>query len=389
MEYICNIIKFNKTFSNTFLYFVPMRTAVEVSYYKLKIPMKSPFTTSFGTVSHKVVYVFEMKSNGIVAYSECITSEEPYYGPEDNITAFHMIRDFLLPMIRDLPSPQEFLNRARSVKGNNMAKAALELLLYDYHSKASGIALHRYLDRNSRGEAYAGISLGMDRIEVTLKRIQESLDRGYRRIKVKIKRGEEMNILRKVRDQFPDISLSADANSDYTVHDFDLLKGIDRFDLVYLEQPLYHDDIVFHAKLAKLISTPLCLDESIVSPELAVNAFDLGSCSVINIKPGRVGGLYNSIEIAKIARKYNGHVWIGGMLETGIGRSFNIAMASSSLIDYPGDTSPNDRYFEQDITDRVFRMDSGIIKPFDLPGIGVNLDVPSVNKFTLESGVLR
>jgi len=218
-------------------------------------------------------------------------------------------------------------------------------------------------------------------------KIQEFLDKGYKRIKVKIKKGAEMNILKSIRDQFPEIKLSADANSDYTEKDFELLKQIDRFDLAYLEQPLNHDDIVFHSKLAKVLSTPICLDESIVSPEIAENAFDIGARKIMNIKPNRVGGLYNSIQIANIVHENTGHVWIGGMLETGIGRAFNIAMASSELIDYPRDTSPDEKYFDKDIVDKVFTMKEGNIKSFDSPGIGVQLDEAVLGKYTLEKGV--
>ncbi len=350
--------------------------------------MKSPFTTSFGTTSDKDVFVFELNHNGITAYSESVTSENPFYGPEDNITAFHIIKDYLVDLIKEVPTPEQFAEKSKFVKGNNMAKAAIEMLLYDYNSKLAKKPLYKFISDKSRGYANVGVSLGIDKMDVTLRKIQESIDKGYKRIKVKIKKGAEIDILKSVRDQFPEVTLSADANSDYSVNDFELLKRIDRFDLVYLEQPLYHDDIVFHSKLSKLLSTPICLDESIVSPEIAENAFDIGACQVINIKPGRVGGLYNSIQIAKITQRNKGHVWIGGMLETGIGRAFNVAMASSELIDYPGDTSPNEKYFDEDIVDKVFIMNNGTIKPFDSFGIGVKLNETTLRKYTLEKGVL-
>ena len=361
---------------------------MELEYYHLKMPMKSPFTTIFGTATDKDVFVFSLKHNGITAYSESVTSENPFYGPEDNTTAFHIIKEYLMHLIKDVPTPEQFNERSKFVKGNNMAKAAIEMLLYDYHSKLAKKPLYKFISDKSRGYAIVGVSLGIDKIDVTLRKIQESIDKGYKRIKVKIKKGAEIDILRSVRDTFPEITLSADANSDYTEKDFELLKQIDRFDLVYLEQPLYHDDIVFHSKLSKILSTPICLDESIVSPEIAENAFDIGACKVINIKPGRVGGLYNSIKIAKIVQENKGHVWIGGMLETGIGRAFNIAMASSELIDYPGDTSPNEKYFDEDIVDRKFTMKDGTIKPFDFPGIGVQFNEIALRKYALEKGVL-
>ncbi|MEM3252766.1 MAG: o-succinylbenzoate synthase [Thermoplasmata archaeon] len=349
------------------------------------MPLISPFTTSFGTHVNKDVYIFKMENDGVTAYSECVTDENPFYGPEDNYTAIHMIKKYLIPIVQQLPDPEEFQEKTKFLKGNNMAKAAMEMLLYDYYSKVENEPLYRYLG-NSRGYANVGISLGMEDINVTLRKIQEAIDRGYKRIKLKIMKGKEIEILKAVRDHYPDIVLSADANSDYTEKDFDLIQKIDRFDLVYLEQPLYHDDIIYHSKLASLLSTPICLDESITSPEKAKKAFEIGACSVINIKPGRVGGIYNSLNIINTVKENNGHVWIGGMLETGIGRAFNIAMASLSDVDYPGDTSPNDRYFKNDIVKNTFRMEKGEIKPYNNKGIGIEIDEEYLKKYTVEDG---
>ncbi len=360
---------------------------MKISYYKLKIPLLSPFTTSFGTDVNKDVLVFKLENDGITAYSESVTDENPFYGPEDNYTAFHIIKRYLVDIVKDLPTPEEFNRRSGFIKGNEMAKAAMEMILYDYHSKSVRKPLYKYLGE-TKGHAVVGISIGIDDINVTLKKIQDALDRKYRRIKVKIKKGKEMEILRSIRDQFPDIPLSADANSDYTEKDFDILKKIDRFDLLYLEQPLYHDDLIYHSKLAKQISTPICLDESITSPEKAEKAFEIGACQVINIKEGRVGGLYNSLKIIDTVKKNHGHVWIGGMLETGIGRAFNIAIASMRDIDYPGDTSPNDKYFKRDIVKNPFRMENGEIRPYDRDGIGVEIDDEAMNMYTVEKGDL-
>ncbi len=182
------------------------------------------------------------------------------------ILVIHIVQKYLAQIVKDLPEPQEFNKKTMFIKGNNMAKASMEMLLYDYHAKVKEKPLAEYMGK-SRGYANVGISLGMDDINVTLKKIQDALNRGYKRIKVKIMKGKETQILGAVRDQFPDITLSADANSDYTEKDFQLIKKIDRYDLIYLEQPLYHDDIIYHSRLAKEISTPLCLDESITSPE--------------------------------------------------------------------------------------------------------------------------
>lgn len=351
------------------------------------MPLISPFTTSFGTDVNKDVYIFKMEHDGITAYSECVTDENPFYGPEDNYTAFHMIKNYLVNIVKELPDHEQFQEKTKFLKGNNMAKAAMEMLLYDYYSKAAKKSLYKYLG-SSRGYANAGISLGMDDINITLKKIQDAIDRKYKRVKVKIMKGKEIEILSAVRDQFPDIVLSADANSDYTEKDFNIIKKIDRYDLVYLEQPLYHDDIIYHSRLAKEISTPICLDESITSPEKAEKAFEVNACKVINIKEGRVGGLYNSLKIIDIVKKNNGHVWIGGMLETGIGRAFNISIASLNDIDYPGDTSPNDKYFTNDIVKNPFKMENGEIKPNNGYGTGIEIDDKYLEKYKVDSGEL-
>ncbi len=360
---------------------------MKITYHKLKMPLISPFTTSFGTDINKDVYVFKLEHNGITAYSESVTDENPFYGSEDNYTVFHIVKQYLAPVVKGLPEPDEFNEQVKFIKGNNMAKASMEMLLYDYYAKANKKSLVDYIG-HSRGYANVGISLGMDDINVTLKKIQEALDRGYKRIKVKIMKGKEIGILSAVRDNFPDIVLSADANSDYTEKDFDLIKKIDRYNLVYLEQPLYHDDIIYHSRLAKELSTPLCLDESITSPEKAQKAFEMGACKVINIKEGRLGGIGNSLKVMGIVKEFKGHVWIGGMLETGIGRSFNVSMASLSDINYPGDTSPNDKYFKNDIVKNPFTMENGTIKPNKGTGIGVEISEEYLKKYTVEEGII-
>lgn len=356
-----------------------------LSYYKVKIPLVDPFTTSFGTEADKEVYVFKLEKDGITAYSESVTSVGPFYSYEDNTTAFHVIKSFLADMVKDAPSPEEYIQRASRIKGHNMAKASMEMLLWDYHSKKEGKAISQYIGK-SKGYADVGISLGMDKSENTLKKIQNALDRGYKRIKVKIAKGKEMGILTPIRDSFPDIILSVDANTDYRLKDLDILKKLDRFNLVYIEQPMEHDDLLDHAKLRKEISTPLCLDESITSSERAQQALDINACEVINIKPGRVGGFTESLKIAQICKENGAHVWVGGMLETGVGRSYNVALASLDAIDYPGDTSPNDKYFKQDIVTNPFSMDKGTIRPNTGPGIGVTVNTEYLQKVTTDKG---
>lgn len=358
-----------------------------LSYHKFSLPLKTAFTTSFGTETNRVAYIFHLNANGVDAFSESVASAGPFYSYEDNETIFHIVKEYLADMVRDLPEPAEFLKRADRIRGHNMAKAAMEMLLWDYHAKVAGKPMHLAVGK-SKGYADVGISIGMERPEKMVASISAALDKGYKRIKVKIEKGKELSILTAIRDVYPEIPLSVDANTDYTLKDMDILKKIDKFNLVYMEQPLDHDDLIDHATLSRNISTPICLDESITSPDRARKAFEIGAGEVINIKPGRVAGLTNSVEIAKITKENNGHVWIGGMLETGIGRAFNVAMASSDLIDYPGDTSPNEKYFERDIVRNPFTMTHGQIKPNQGPGIGVDVDLEYLQKVSVESGKL-
>ncbi len=333
--------------------------------------------------------IFQLKAEGVTAYSECVTEIKPYYSSEDNDTSFHVIKDLLAEHVLALPRPKDFMNmdEISRIKGHNMAKAAMEMLLWDYHAKVQGIPLYKALG-NTKGFADVGISIGMDEPARMAEKAVAAVTRGYKRIKVKIEKGKEDKILSAVRPAVPAFPLSADANSDYTLNDAPTLGALDKFNLVYLEQPLAHDDIIDHAELSKQMATPICLDESITSVDKARKAMQTGAARVVNIKPGRVGGLTESLAIAHLVREAGGHVWIGGMLETGIGRAFNVALASISDVDYPGDTSPNDKYFHHDIVKNPFKMMEGRIRPFESPGIGVEIDEQALAGYRLLSGVL-
>lgn len=359
-----------------------------LSYYKFSIPLLTRFTTSFGTESSRSGYIFKLEAGGVTSYSECVTAEGPYYSYEDNETAFHIIRSFLAPMIGDLPVPADFLSRGSVIKGHNMAKAALEMLLWDHHSRSRGVGLAEMMGE-SKGFADVGISIGMDSSATMVKRVGESVEKGYRRIKVKIKRGRESEILSAIRDSYPDINLSVDANTDYTLADLELLKKLDRFNLAYIEQPLAHDDLIDHSKLAKELSTPICLDESITDSAKAAQAFEIGACRVINIKPGRVAGLTESLRIAEVCQASGGHCWVGGMLETGVGRAYNVSLASMRNVDYPGDTSPNDRYFSRDVVANPFHMDDGRISVNKGAGTGVQVDEDFLAGISSDHGVIE
>ena len=356
---------------------------MELIAHRVSLPLKTPFVTSFGAQDHRAALVFELIHNGITAFSEAVTDEGPFYSYEDNNTAFHIIEAYLTEQMKDVPKPVEFLNRVKFVKGHLMAKAALEMLLWDYHAKVEGTPLYRYIGKTN-GKAQIGISIGMADPDEMRKQTSKAVELGYKLIKVKIEKGKEEDIVGNVRSAIGDFPLSVDANTDFTLEDTEALMALDKYGLVYMEQPLDHDDIIDHAELARRIRTPICLDESIVSRDRVRKAIEAKACTVINIKPGRVSGFTESLAIAKLARDHGLHTWVGGMLETGVGRAFNIALASSAYIDSPGDTSPNEKYFEKDIVKNPFIMEDGFITPMDGPGIGVEIDRDRLKKVTLD-----
>ena len=358
-----------------------------LSYSKISIPLLKPFKTSFGTQLTRDAITLLYQGKGEKAFAEVVTDEAPLYGYEDNFTVIHVINNHLKGMFSPDMEPEEFNDKAKAIRGHNMAKGAVEMLLWDINAKREGKPLHKFLGK-SRGKAEVGISIGMSTIDDELKIIGDAVKRGYRRIKVKIERGYNVQLIKAIREKYGDIPLSVDANQGFTRNDFKILKKLDEFNLKYIEQPLPLEDINGHALLRKELKTPICLDESIESVASAVNAMEMGAVDIINIKPGRIGGLQNSLEVMERAKENGVKTWIGGMLETGIGRSFNISLASNVLVNLPGDTSPNDKYFRKDITNETFEMKDGFIEPYSGPGIGISLDYEFFNSVQVEGGRL-
>ena len=356
-----------------------------LSYYYIDLPMVEPFVYSEETEVSRRGYILELNADGITAYSECVTNDNPFYSYEDNDTALHIISHFLVKHLLDLPYPEDFIERVKYIKGHNMAKAALEMLLWDYWAKQKKIPLYKFIG-GSKEDVNAGISIGIDSPEKMVKKVENAVNEGYKRIKVKISKGNESSILSAIRDAFPSIPLSADANSSYRMSDLNLLKKIDKYNLLYLEQPLDSDDILYHSRLRREISTPVCLDESITSIDKMKKAVEIEALDVLNIKPGRVGGIYNSLEIAKIATENKIHVWIGGMEETGVGLSYNVSLATLKYVDYTGDLHPTSRWFEKDIVSNPLKMIGGMMKLQNGYGIGADLDREYLKKITKSSG---
>ena len=344
--------------------------------FTVRLPLVKPFETSFGVETHKTALLLRVASGDAEGWGECVASPDPFYSYETNLTALHIIEDFLIPAVREMNdfTVEEALATFRRIRGHHMAKATVENALLDLTAKQDGIPIYQLIG-GQRKPVPSGISIGIkERVDDLLGIIGEAVDKRYGRIKIKIKRGRDVEVLRAVRDAFPEIRLMADANADYTLDDIDILKQFDAFNLMMIEQPLNYDDIHQHALVQKQIDTPVCLDESIKGLKDAKTAAQLESCRIINIKQGRVGGILNAKAISEFCRGEGIPVWSGGMLETGIGRAFNIHLQTLPGFTLPGDTSETSRYFHEDIVDRpVILQANGTISIPGGPGIGVQV----------------
>lgn len=360
----------------------------QIQLKRLKMPLKSAFETSFGKTTEKEMILVMAHSGGQTGYGECVALAQPIYNEETNNTVWTMLEEFLIPIVlkEEIPHPEKINKLFAFMKRNHMAKAALEGAIWDLYSKQQGISLSEALG-GTRKEIEVGVSIGIESTtDALLTKVQQFIEEGYKKIKIKIKPGWDLEPIHAIRETFGyDIPLMADANSAYTLADTDVLKQLDQFQLMMIEQPLAHDDIVDHSTLQKQLETPICLDESIHSVEDARKAIELESCRIINIKIGRVGGLTNAKEIHDFCEKHNVPVWCGGMLEAGIGRAHNIAIASLSNFTIPGDTSASDRYWQQDIIEpAVILTKQGIVTVPTTPGIGYHVNDEIVSKFTVQ-----
>ncbi|TYR78815.1 o-succinylbenzoate synthase [Priestia megaterium] len=339
----------------------------------VKMELLEPFKTSVFTETHKEFILVEIQGkNGLSGWAESVASPEPYYKEETLKTNWHIMEDFLIPLLLQNPvsHPEQLKKLFEPIRGNTMAKAALEGAMWDLYARTLEQPLAKVLG-GTKEKIDVGVSLGIKDSETELlKAVEKHCEEGYKRIKLKVKPGWDLDILKAVRKHFPDISLMADANSAYTLADTDRLKAFDEFNLTMIEQPLAYDDIIDHAKLQRQIETPLCLDESIYTVEDARHAIELGSCKIINIKIGRVGGLHESKLIHDLCKVHGVPVWCGGMLEAGVGRAHNVAITALDNFTLPGDTSASSRYFDADITDPAITVENGTITIPQTPGIG-------------------
>lgn len=356
---------------------------------EINLPLIHFFETSFGrTTQRRIILARVSSSDGAEGWGECTAGEGPFYSDEWTETAWATLKDFLAPMAvgQEAENAGAVYDMMKRVRGHRMAKAAIETACWDLEAKRAGVPLWRHLG-GVHEEIQCGVSLGIqDSPEALLEKIEKELGDGYQRIKIKIKPGWDLDTIRKVRERFPEIRLMGDANSAYSLADVDLFKALDEFNLMMIEQPLAHDDMFDHASLQKQINTPVCLDESIKSPEDAAHAIGLGACRIINLKLGRVGGHAQAKRVESIARENGIPVWCGGMLESGIGRAHNIAMATLAGFTLPGDVSASARYWQEDIIDPpVIVTRNGTMKAPDKPGIGFEVNRARIDQLTVRS----
>jgi len=357
----------------------------------VRIPLLSPFETSFGVTRTKEAILIILRKGDVEAFGECVAEQLPVYSSEYNGSAWIVIRKMLLPLLGgENCTPRTFLEKADAVRGHSMAKACIEMALWDFAAKCKGITLQKLIG-GSGEEIQCGISIGIQRdLQTLLGAVSRSLDEGYRRIKLKIKKGWDTVVVKGVRAEFGDIPLQVDANADYTLKDMKHIVQLDAFDLTMIEQPMGYDDLLDHAELQRRLKTSLCIDESIKGPESVRLMARLGSGRVMNIKAGRMGGISRTLEANAVAQQSGIGAWIGGMLETGIGRAFNVALNTIPNVKFPGDTSPSSRYFRKDIIVDPFEMDRrGMMKVPRGAGIGVQVDWKELDARTVKKAVVK
>jgi O-succinylbenzoate synthase len=363
---------------------------------RLRLPLVRFFETSFGRVHERTFVLVRVEDAGASGWGECVADGNPFYSSETTRTAWHVISEFAAPLLlgREFEHPSEIFDTLRLIRGHNMAKAAVEMAVWDLFARQQGRPLAAVLGgspaRIASGIA-SGVSIGIqDSLEQLVERVRIELAAGYRRVKIKIKPGWDVLAVETLREQVGAIPLMVDANAAYHLGDAEHLASLDRFDLMMIEQPLDYDDIRDHAELQRRIRTAICLDESIHGVRAAAEAIALGACRIINIKPGRVGGHAQSIRLHDLAADHAIPVWHGGMLESGIGRAHNIHLSTLPNFTLPGDVAASRRYFAPDLIDPEVevRPDGTIAVPTG-PGIGVTIVMDRVDAATEEHVELR
>jgi len=351
----------------------------------VRMKLVHSFATSSSRKEHLDHILVKVFANGLVGWGECASPSDPYYCEETTETCWHILKDFLIPSVlgRAWTQIEELASFYQRVKRNNFAKAGLEMACWDILAQAKELPLHVLLG-GTRNEILSGVSLGIEQdIGYLFSLIDQFLDEGYRRIKLKIAPGRDVEVVSRVRERYPDVPLMVDANSAYNLSDLPLLQQLDAFDLMMIEQPLAYDDIIDHAKLQGELQTPICLDESIHSTKDAREALELGSCRIINIKVSRLGGLLEARRLHDLCYAQGIPVWCGGMHEYGIGRAANVAVSSLPGFSIPGDVSGSDKYYAQDLVDPPIRAVHGAIAVPQSPGLGYTPNEELISRHTI------
>src|SRR6202048_3803723 len=355
-----------------------------VTLREIQMPLVNFFETSFGRTYSRRIVLVTVHCEGVDGWGECVVGEDPFYSSEWIDSAWPTITRYLAPAVlgREFDSAREWVGLFAKVRGHRMAKAGLENALWDAEAKQKRQPLWKLLG-GSRHEIACGVSIGIqDSIEQLLDRIQTELAAGYRRIKVKVKPGWDLNVLERIRSRWPDILLSCDANSAYTLDEVEQLRKFDRFKLLMIEQPLWNDDIYYHARLQRELQTAICLDESIRHARDAAAAVETGACRIVNVKVGRVGGFSEARKVHDVCQDNNVPVWCGGMLETGVGRAHNIALSTMQNFRLPGDVSASKRYWAEDIIEPEVEVSpQGTITVSDEPGTGYRISEDFIEEF--------
>ncbi len=363
-----------------------------ITLREIRMPLVHFFETSFGRTYGRRILLVTVHCEGVDGWGECVAGEDPFYSSEWIDSSWITMVRHLAPAVvgRSLDSARECPAFLGKVRGHRMAKAALENALWDAEAKQKTLPLWKLLG-GTRNEIACGVSIGIqDSIEQLLEKIQIELAAGYRRIKVKVRPGWDVKVLERIRSRWADITLSCDANSAYTLDQMEHLRIFDQFNLLMIEQPLWDDDIYYHARLQKDLRTAICLDESIVNARAAAMAVETSACRIINVKVGRVGGFSEAIRIHDICREKNIPVWCGGMLESGVGRAHNIALSTLANFSLPGDVSASRRYWKEDVIDpQVEVSPQGMIAICAQPGTGYRIKEDLIEKLTVRKETIR
>jgi O-succinylbenzoate synthase len=363
-----------------------------ITLREIEMPLVHFFETSFGRTYARKIVLVTAHCEGAEGWGECVAGEDPFYSEESFETAWYAILKYLGPAVlgKNLARGREAAPLFARVRGHRMAKAAVENALWDAEAKQKNVPLWKLLG-GTRREIACGVSIGIqDSLEQLMQKVETELAAGYQRIKIKVKPGWDIEAFERIRARWPKILLSCDANSAYTLDDLPLLKKFDAYDLLMIEQPLWHDDFYFHATLQKQLKTRICLDEAIRNARDAAAAIEVGACKIVNIKVGRVGGFSEAIAVHDACRERGIPVWCGGMLESGVGRAHNIALSTLENFSLPGDVSASKRYWKEDVIEPEVEVSKqGTIAVAEAAGRGYRVRVDAIEKLTVRKETIR